>query len=266
MRCCRRVQIAGLILAAVTIALGYRQRARTPKSMGYSIYLANRKADAMTAEAAQSCGAACKYPMAGLAVTPVQEPFWFEGHTLKQGGGLSQQLHPARAVLEIWKSKEPMSMMAVDIGASGGSPECGPLFNNTYNLVWGGVQVDGRSGHEEYPKVQFIQAKAEPPTIARILQDACMPRDLDLLKIDIDCYDWDVAKALLDAGFRPKVFTAEITICFPPPLHFHIRYWPGYEWVQVGERGPEQQVLVGASLSACEFTTATSLALHVIAS
>ena len=200
---------------------------------------------------------------------PPQEPLWFEGHAPEiygAGGGLSQQLHPSRAVLEIWKSKETMSMMAVDIGASGGSPECGPLFNNTYDLVWGGVQVDGRSNIQQYPKVQFIQAKAEPPTIARILQDACMPRDIDLLKIDIDCYDWDVAKAVLDAGFRPKVFAAEITIAFPPPLHFHIRYWPGYEWVEVGKRPAEQQVLVGASLSACELITLVLMFLRAMCS
>jgi hypothetical protein len=223
--------------------------------MDYVIYLANRKPDALAAEAERSCGATCKFPIAGLALTPPQEPFWFEGHTEEKygpgGAGLSQQLHPSRAVLEILKSQEPMSMMAVDIGASGGSPECGPLFNGTLGHVWSGAQVDARVIDRTFENVQAIQAKAEPPTIAKLLQNACMPKDIDLLKLDIDCYDWDVAKAILDAGFRPKVFAAEITIGFPPPVHFHISYWPGYEWVPVSTRHPDQQVLVGASLSAC---------------
>ena len=230
------------------------EKQRVGVAMDYIIYLANRKPDALAAEAERSCGATCKFPIAGLALTPPQEPFWFEGHTEEAygpGGGLSQQLHPSRAVLEILKSQEPMSMMAVDIGAAGGSPECGPLFNGTLGHVWGGAQVDARDIDVPFEKVRLIQAKAEPPTIAKLLQSACMPKDIDLLKIDIDCYDWDVAKAILDAGFRPKVFAAEITIGFPPPVHFHISYWPGYEWVPVSTRHPDQQVLVGASLSAC---------------
>lgn len=230
-----------------------------PDREDYVIYLANRKPDALAAEAEQSCGATCTHPIAGLAVSPPQEPFWFEGHDPNSGagigGGLTQQLHPARAVLEILNSGEPMSMMAVDIGAAGGNPECAPLFNGTLGHSWGGAQVDPRSITKISEKVRFIQAKAEPPTIAKHLQGACMPKDLDLLKIDIDCYDWDVAKALLEAGFRPKVFAAEITIAFPPPLHFHISYWPGYQWVQLSKRDPNQQVLVGASLSACALST-----------
>jgi hypothetical protein len=85
--------------------------------MDFRIYLANRNPDALTAEAKSSCGAKCKHPIAGLALTPPQEPFWFEGHDTASGGGKTQQVHPARAVMEIMSSNEPMSMMAVDIGA-----------------------------------------------------------------------------------------------------------------------------------------------------
>ena len=46
---------------------------------------------------------------------------------------------------------------------------------------------------------------AEPPTIASILKDNGIPHNLDILKIDIDCYDYDVAEAIFQAGFRPKV-------------------------------------------------------------
>ena len=150
-----------------------------PDREDYVIYLANRKPDALAAEAEQSCGATCTHPIAGLAVSPPQEPFWFEGHDPNSGagigGGLTQQLHPARAVLEILNSGEPMSMMAVDIGAAGGNPECAPLFNGTLGHSWGGAQVDPRSITKISEKVRFIQAKAEPPTIAKHLQGACMP-------------------------------------------------------------------------------------------
>ena len=55
-----------------------------------------------------------------------------------------------------------------------------------------------------------VVAGAYPPTIAGILWDNCIPHDLDILKIDIDSYDYDVSEAILKHGYRPKVFAAEV--------------------------------------------------------
>ena len=93
-------------------------------------------------------------------------------------------------------------------------------------------------------------AAAEPPTIAKILSDNCIPLNLDILKIDIDCYDYDVAAAIFKAGFRPKVFAAEVSISFPPPIHMHVRYHPAYKWKLISTRPKGQQILAGASVSA----------------
>ena len=104
-------------------------------------------------------------------------------------GGLSQQTHPARAVMEILKSGAKMSMLAVDIGAAGGNPEIGPLFRGdevTGGRRWGGIQVDPRAQWlDKFPKVKNVESTAEPPTIAGILWDNCMPHDIDILKLDI---------------------------------------------------------------------------------
>ena len=241
---------AALVLGLSGYACIYFQQSSGPAD--FYIYLANRSPAALAAEAQASCGTECKYPIAGFAVTPPQEPLWFEGHEPPhEGGGQTQQLHPARAVMEILHSGIDMSMMAVDIGSAGGSPECGPLFDGSFGKTWKGAKVDARPNDYVLSSgVKLISAKAEPPTVAKLLQDACIPQDIDLLKIDIDCYDWDVVKALLDAGFRPKVFAAEITAVFPPPVHFHVSYWPGYQWTLISTRPKDQQVLVGASLSA----------------
>ena len=88
-------------------------------------------------------------------------------------------------------------------------------------------------------------------------RDNCMPHDIDILKIDIDCYDYDVVEAILSHGYRPKVapalnaqpcqlgcllptidhqltflcdwfflnsqvIAAEISVSFPPPVHMHV--------------------------------------------
>ena len=76
--------------------------------------------------------------------------------------------------------------------------------------------------------------------------DICKPR----CWAQIGSYDYDVVAALLAAGFRPKVFAAEISVSFPPPLHFHVRYNPTYQWTSLSARPEEQQTLYGASVSA----------------
>jgi hypothetical protein len=114
--------------------------------------------------------------------------------------------------MEILKSGAKMTMQAVDIGANGGNPEVGPLFAGdpvTQGKRWGGVMIDPQaSSLVQYKNVKNIQTvricvlftprrwqkltlvvlsrqTAEPPTIAGILWDACIPHDLDILKIDV---------------------------------------------------------------------------------
>jgi hypothetical protein len=219
--------------------------------LGYQIVLANRDPAALASEASQSCSGACRYPISGLALSPPQEPYPFEGRTADEGGGMSQQVHPSRAVGVIMDSGAHMSMQAVDIGAAGSSPEAGPLFAGFQGKQWAGVKIDPRGNADsENLRVRVLRAKAEPSSIARLLTHHCVPKDVDLLKVDIDSYDWDVARALMDGGFRPKVFAAEVSINFPPPVHMHIGFAADYQWQQLGERPQPQQLLVGSSVSA----------------
>lgn len=72
-----------------------------------------------------------------------------------------------------------------------------------------------------------------------------------MLMVDMDSYDYEVTEAILSAGFRPKLITAEIgMVAFPPPIHIHVQYSSTYEWVEGKDRHPDQQMLIGASLSA----------------
>ena len=109
--------------------------------LGYQIVLANRDPAALASEASQSCSGACRYPISGLALSPPQEPYPFEGRTADEGGGMSQQVHPSRAVGVIMDSGARMSMQAVDIGAAGSSPEAGPLFAGFQGKQWAGVKI-----------------------------------------------------------------------------------------------------------------------------
>ena len=137
--------------------------------LGYQIALANRDAAALASEASQSCSGACRYPISGLALSPPQEPYPFKGRTADEGGGMSQQVHPSRAVGVIMDSGAHMSMQAVDIGAAGSSPEAGPLFAGFQGKQWAGVKIDPRGNADsENLRVRVLRAKAEPSSIARL--------------------------------------------------------------------------------------------------
>lgn len=70
----------------------------------------------------------------------------------------------------------------------------------------------------------------EPITIqnaVKILTDLGAPKDVDLLKIDIDRNDCDVVKNILEGGFRPKVIQMEYNPLIPPPIQYN---WPSPDW------------------------------------
>jgi hypothetical protein len=234
----------------------------------YDIKLHNRDAVTVACEEARSCQKDCKFPITGQALTPRQPPLAFEGSV---EAVQTQQVQPARAVLEIMRSGTSMSFYAVAIGGAHGTPQCDPLWidgkerANLYingqappeihGIKWRGLILDPRERTSSTSwvgdHVSTIGEKAEPPTIGQLLLTAQAPFDLDLLKIDMDSYDYDVMEAILRAGFRPKVITAEIAmVAFPPPIHIHIQYTKTYEWVGQGARHRDQQMLAGASLSA----------------
>ena len=58
---------------------------------------------------------------------------------------------------------------------------------------------------------------------------AALERDPDVLSIDIDGNDWYVAKALFDAGLRPKIVVVEYNSAFGPTLAKTIEYRSDFE-------------------------------------
>jgi hypothetical protein len=118
----------------------------------------------------------------------------------------------------------------IEIGASNG------LENNTSWLALGrrysGLMIDGdRSKIAESEQtlkrlnwsLEFASLMVTRETVREIERLALL-RNPDVLSLDIDSTDYYIAEALLNAGFRPRIFIAEYNSVFGPVRSVAIPY------------------------------------------
>ncbi|HVM47506.1 MAG TPA: hypothetical protein VMU04_05730 [Candidatus Acidoferrum sp.] len=109
----------------------------------------------------------------------------------------------------------------------------GKHFSNTYNLLankgWRGVMIE--CDPEKYKAL--LKTKASFPDrlhtlcamvgfqgdsrLDCLLAKTPVPRNLDLLSIDIDSYDWQVWSALVE--YEPRIVVIESNSLIPPGIH-----------------------------------------------
>ena len=88
--------------------------------------------------------------------------------------------------------------------------------NMTWHLMidkgWTGVGVDAkepRKGKDKFTsKFKHIKEFVYPHTCKKYLD--LVPLDCDFFSLDIDSFDYEVAKVLMESGFRPKTVCVEI--------------------------------------------------------
>lgn len=152
-------------------------------------------------------------------------------------------------VLEkIFERIEPTSKYAVEFGASNGVKN-----SNVRNLIvnedWAGLQIEGdeekarelKKNYADYPKAQCKQAWVYPGNIELLFEEAGVPKDLDLLIIDIDSNDYYVWRAIRE--YRPKVVIIEINPFFPPPERMVVEFHPMNYWDKSDYYGASLQSL-----------------------
>ena len=154
-------------------------------------------------------------------------------------------------LFEIFKRINSVNRIFVEIGVENG------LENNTTFLLqqgWSGYWLEGN-----LEAVRFIRKHFEKPItnkvlsvrhvfareddIVGILSDLNVPRDPDLLSIDIDRNTYYVLKAIL-SYLRPRVLVVEYNSLYPPPVEWKVEYSPEKSW--------NRSSYVGASLKAYE--------------
>ncbi|CAH1776757.1 unnamed protein product [Owenia fusiformis] len=134
----------------------------------------------------------------------------------------------------------------VDLGAQGRSD-----VSELLEAGWKGFKSDGRIKKDKISKKLNMTSKIITP---KNVKDICkmfnIPKNVGVLKIDIDSYDWDVLKAFLEAGVRADIFSMEYNPVYPPGIHYHMNYTDGFKWTFLSKRPKEKQILYGASLRA----------------
>jgi hypothetical protein len=136
---------------------------------------------------------------------------------------------------KIFEVVEPTRRFAVEFGAGDGIS-----FSNVRHLLahdgWGGLLVEGdakraqqlRDNYLGYADVRTLQAWVYPANVELLFEENGVPRDLDLLVIDIDSNDYYVWRAI--RAFRPKVVVLEYNGRFAPPLKMVIGFHPLMYW------------------------------------
>lgn len=108
----------------------------------------------------------------------------------------------------------PRNKQFLEIGwGDGGS-------NMTWHLMinegWTGVGVDAqppKKGYDLFPEgFQHLQEFVYPSTCTKYLEYVSI--DVDFFSLDIDSFDYEIAKGLMSAGFKPKTVCVEINKFF----------------------------------------------------
>lgn len=139
-------------------------------------------------------------------------------------------------VLEkIFEIVKPTNKYAVEFGAGDGVS-----LSNTRNLIlkhgWSALLMEGdealaREMQHHYSdnlRVRAIQAWIYPGNVETLFEENGVPKDLDLLSIDIDSNDYYVWKVI--HNFHPKVVVIEYNSSFPPPLKRVVDFHPMNYW------------------------------------
>jgi hypothetical protein len=136
-------------------------------------------------------------------------------------------------IAEIFRRIETSNRFFVECGIQDGSE------NNTRALLehdgWHGLWIEtsaayvaaARSNFGSLP-VRIVERHITAENIVGILTDAGVPRDPDLMSVDIDGNDYWIWKAA--ASFRPRVVVIEYNAAYPPGENVVTPYDPDHVW------------------------------------
>ena len=168
-------------------------------------------------------------------------------------------------ISEIFKRIGGTNQFFVEFGAEDG------FENNTLNLLvqgWSGLWIEGNSKHIENIKNKFNslikkrKLKVQNAFVTReniesLFRRADIPKDLDLLSIDIDGNDYWVWKAV--KNYEPRVVIVEYNSLFRPDTKWVMNYNADHSWNKTSYAGASLKSLEilgaqkGYKLVGCDF-------------
>jgi len=149
----------------------------------------------------------------------------------------------------------------VEIGCGNG------LENNTHYLLlkgWRGTWVDGSERNISAIR-RHLPANERLKVVHQLVNREnvrdLLPRELDLLSLDIDGNDLEVLTSIMTVS-SPKVICVEYNGKFPPPIAISIRYNLSHTWAHDDYHGASLQafvnLLTGYKLVACGLSGANA--------
>ena len=146
------------------------------------------------------------------------------------------------------------------------------LQNNTRCLLeqgWNGAWIDGSPGDVaaiergfkdriDAGHLSVKRAIIDRDNIDELIRAFALPRDLDLMSIDIDGNDYHVWEAI--SAIEPRVVVIEYNAKFPPPMRWVLRYNPTHVWDGSDQFGASLEMLAelgqrkGYRLVGCNIT------------
>jgi len=103
---------------------------------------------------------------------------------------------------------------------------------------WQGLWMDGNPRNSKYVKKEFLTAE----NINAVFKKYRVPKEFDLLSIDIDGNDYWVWKALKD--YSPRVVVMEYNGSFLPTESKAVKYDPKFKWDDIRYRGASLLAMV----------------------
>ena len=124
----------------------------------------------------------------------------------------------------------------VDVAAGDGYRQSCTL--GFFKKKWEGLCIEMDSSrfsilsflYREFSRVNLLKIKVTPINIHLILEANNIPRNFDLLNLDIDSYDLEILNKILNENFKPKVISMEINEKVPPPIFFSTKYNDNDSW------------------------------------
>lgn len=120
----------------------------------------------------------------------------------------------------------PLERYAINLGAKDGksmADETYPLYST---LDFAGLALEASESYKKEllknmpPKVNSEFGYVTPENVQAIFERNGVPKNLGVLKIDIDSYDCAVARQIMTLGYRPKFLWMEVNPMVPPPFKF----------------------------------------------
>lgn len=136
---------------------------------------------------------------------------------------------------QVFERVVPRHRYCVELGASDG------LRNSNTALLlrehgWQGLLIEGsdyrfaklRANWAERAGVRLVQARVQPEDLDRVLDEAGVPYDFDLLSLDVDGNDYWLWRSL--TRHRPQVVVIEYNPFYEPPQRWVMKFNPDHEW------------------------------------